>query len=125
MTPLSEFKKVYQEISLFATQDQVQNLKFKLDEAIKTEDLMTEIKKTKVLFETQIDKFIMKDDFGETFKVIDDNLENYRKVIYDQTKKVQKLKDEQKILIERVSRKAEITQVDLEHKKIWENFSKY
>ncbi|CAI2381910.1 unnamed protein product [Moneuplotes crassus] len=125
MTPMTEFKKMYSTISMYATRDEIQTMKYKLEESLKTEDIMSQIKETKSFFEQQINKFIMKDDFSETFKMIDDSLENYRKVIHEQTKKLSKLKDDQSDIKEKLSHKLDASYIEQENKKIWDNFSNY
>jgi len=86
---------------------------------------MVKFEETKSFFEKQIDNFIMKDDFSETFKNIDDQLESFQKVIFEQSKEGRKLKEEIRGVINILNKKSEKTRVESEFKRLWSNFSKY
>ena len=79
-----------------------------------TEEIMSKFEETKSFFEEKIDKFIMKDDFSETFKTIDESLESYQQAIFEQSDNMKKLKDELRMTIERLNKKSENSRVDKE-----------
>ena len=81
-----------------------------------TEEIMSKFEETKSFFEEKIDKFIMKDDFSETFKTIDESLESYQQAIFEQSDNMKKLKDELRMTIERLNKKSENSRVDKEFK---------
>jgi hypothetical protein len=57
-----------------------------------TEEIMLKIEKMKVYFEEQVNNFVVKDDFSETFQKIDETLFEQQEAIYQDRAEIDECK---------------------------------
>jgi len=77
----NDFDKINEELYNFAPKHEVEEIKSKLSSLARTEEIMEEIKSTKDFFNKQVENFVVKDDFSETFQQIDDTLSEHQEAI--------------------------------------------
>lgn len=88
--PLQKFKKIEEQLIHFASAKEVNEIRERLESLAKTEEIMANIEAMKAYFESQIDNFVVKSDFCETFQKIDE-------VLYEQRKKMEESEEQAKI----------------------------